>query len=332
MANTKPPVDSVDVLGDILSRGRDLPVHLYSCANVTKGMAGQELCDLKALADCGAAGFTDDGLPIMDSEVLASALRKARELDLPVSLHEEDKRLITENGINGGGKAAEALGLTGSPREAEYTLIARDVEIAASLDAPLCIQHISTAEGVDYVRKVRAAHPCIHAEATPHHFSLTEDAVITKGTLAKVNPPLRTERDRLAIIKGLQDGTIDLIATDHAPHASYEKEKPFVQAPSGMIGLETALSLAIRHLVQPGHLTMLQMLACMTCNPADFYHLDAGRVEIGAPADLTIFDPDREWTVPAEFASRSCNSPFIGERLPGVVHFTIKDGEIVYRR
>ena len=332
MANTKPPVDSVDVLGDILSRGRDLPVHLYSCANVTKGMAGQELCDLKALADCGAAGFTDDGLPIMDSEVLASALRKARELDLPVSLHEEDKRLITENGINGGGKAAEALGLTGSPREAEYTLIARDVEIAASLDAPLCIQHISTAEGVDYVRKVRAAHPCIHAEATPHHFSLTEDAVIAKGTLAKVNPPLRTERDRLAIIKGLQDGTIDLIATDHAPHASYEKEKPFVQAPSGMIGLETALSLAIRHLVQPGHLTMLQMLACLTCNPADFYHLDAGRVEIGAPADLTIFDPDREWTVPTEFASRSCNAPFIGERLPGVVHFTIKDGEIVYRR
>ena len=211
-------------------------------------------------------------------------------------------------------------------------MIARDVEIAASLDAPLCIQHISTAEGVDYVRKVRAAHPCIHAEATPHHFSLTEDAVITKGTLAKVNPPLRTERDRLAIIKGLQDGTIDLIATDHAPHASYEKEKPFVQAPSGMIGLETALSLAIRHLVQPGHLTMLQMLACLTCNPADFYHLDAGRVEIGAPADLTIFDPDREWTVPAEFASRSCNSPFIGERLPGVVHFTIKGGEVVYRR
>jgi dihydroorotase len=150
--------------------------------------------------------------------------------------------------------------------------------------------------------------------------------------MAKVNPPLRTEKDRLAIIRGLQDGTIDLIATDHAPHATYEKEKPFVQAPSGMIGLETALSLAIKHLVQPGHLTMLQMLACLTCNPADFYHLDAGRVEVGAPADLTIFDPDQEWTVPTEFASKSCNSPFIGDRLPGVVRFTIKDGEVVYRR
>ena len=332
MANTKPPVDSVDTLSDILARGQDLPVHLYSCANVTKGMKGRELCDLEALASCGAAGFTDDGVPVMDSALLSQALETAKRLGLPVSLHEEDKSYITENGINGGGRAAEALGLTGSPREAEHTLIARDVEIAAALDAPLCIQHISTEEGVESVRRVRGAHPSIHAEATPHHFSLTEDAILTKGTLAKVNPPLRTERDRMAVIRGLTDGTIDLIATDHAPHASYEKEKPFVEAPSGMIGLETALSLSILNLVQPGYLTMQKMLACLTCNPADFYHLPAGRIEAGAPADLTVFDPDEEWIVPSEFASRSCNSPFIGEKLPGVVHFTIKDGEIVYRR
>ena len=332
MANTKPPVDSPAILDDILGRGRDLPVHLYSCANVTRGMAGKELCDLRILAECGAAGFTDDGLPIMDGAILKEALQTAKALELPVSLHEEDKSFISENGINGGGKAAEALGLKGSPREAEYTLIARDVEIAAALDAPLCIQHISTEEGVEYVRRARSAHPSIHAEATPHHFSLTEDAILTKGTLAKVNPPLRTERDRMAIIRGLMDGTIDLIATDHAPHATFEKEKPFTEAPSGMIGLETALSLAIRHLVHPGYLTMLQMLACLTCNPADFYHLPAGRIEVGAAADLTIFDPDEEWIVPSEFASKSCNSPFIGEKLPGVVHFTIMDGEIVYRR
>ena len=332
MANTKPPVDSVSTLDDILARGRDLPVHLYSCANVTKGMAGRELCDFRALADCGAAGFTDDGVPVMDSALLSEALKAAKKLDLPVSLHEEDKSYITENGINGGGKAAQALGLTGSPREAEYTLIARDVEIASALDAPLCIQHISTAEGVEYVRRARSAHPCIHAEATPHHFSLTEDAILTRGTLAKVNPPLRTERDRMAVIHGLMAGTIDIIATDHAPHASYEKEKSFVEAPSGMIGLETALSLAIRHLVFPGYLTMQQMLACLTSNPADFYHLPAGRIEIGAPADLVIFDPDDEWIVPSQFASRSCNSPFIGEKLPGVIHYTIKDGEVVYRR
>ena len=332
MANTKPPVDSVPVLQDILERGRRLPVHLYSCANVTKGMAGKELADLAALADSGAAGFTDDGLPIMDSAVLRSALEIAKALNLPVSLHEEDKSLISENGVNGGGKAAAFLGLAGSPREAEYTLIARDVQIAAELDAPLCVQHISTAEGVDYVRRARRGHPSIHAEATPHHFSLTEDAVIARGTLAKVNPPLRTEEDRLAIIRGLQDGTIDIIATDHAPHATAEKEKPFVQAPSGMIGLETALSLAVKNLVQPGHLTMMQMLACLTCNPADFYRLEAGRLEPGAPADLTIFDPDEEWIVPSEFASKSCNSPFIGDKLPGVVHYTIVGGEVVYRR
>lgn len=332
MANTKPPVDSVPILRDILERGRDLPVHLYSCANVTKGMAGLELTDFSALADCGAAGFTDDGLPIMDSSLLREALLKAKELDLPVSLHEEDKGLISENGVNGGGTAAAALGLTGSPREAEYTLIKRDVAIAAELDAPLCVQHISTEEGVEYVRRARRDHPRIHAEATPHHFSLTEDAILRCGTLAKVNPPLRTERDRRAIIRGLQDGTIDLIATDHAPHADWEKAKPFTEAPSGLIGLETALSLAIRHLVQPGHLTMMQMLACLTCNPADFYHLPAGRLEEGLPADITLFDPEEEWIIPPQFASRSCNSPFIGEKLPGVVHYTITGGEIVYRR
>ena len=332
MANTKPPVDSVKTLQDILERGRNLPVHLLSCANVTKGMAGHELADLPALAACGAAGFTDDGLPIMDASLLEKALREAKALDLPVSLHEEDKSLISENGVNGGGRAAQYLGLQGSPREAEYTLIERDVKIAADLDAPLCVQHISTAEGVEYVRRARRLHPCIHAEATPHHFSLTEDAIISRGTLAKVNPPLRTEEDRLAIIRGLQDGTIDISATDHAPHATYEKEKPFVQAPSGLIGLETALSLAVKNLVQPGHLSMMHMLACLTCNPADFYHLDAGRIEPGAPADLTIFDPYEEWIVPSEFASKSCNSPFIGDTLPGVVHYTIVDGEVVYRR
>ena len=330
MANTNPPVDSVPVLEDILERGKKEKIHLYSCANVTVRMSGKETVDFDALAQAGAAGFTDDGVPIMQAEILEQALQAAVRLDLPVSLHEEDKTLISENGINGGRAAAQALGLKGSPREAEITLIRRDLDLAVKAMAPLCIQHISTREGVDLVREARKKNPRIHAEATPHHFTLTEDAVIKKGTLAKVNPPLRTADDRAAIIEGLKDGTLDLIATDHAPHSDEEKAKSFTSAPSGMIGLETAFSLGLRELVQPGHLTMIQFLACLTCNPADFYHLPAGRVLEGAPADLVIFDPEASRTVQKPFASRSSNSPFLGEVLPGVIRYTICGGEIVF--
>ena len=330
MANTNPPVDSVPVLEDILERGKKEKIHLYSCANVTVRMSGKETVDFDALAQAGAAGFTDDGVPIMQAEILEQALQAAVRLDLPVSLHEEDKTLISENGINGGGAAAQALGLKGSPREAEITLIRRDLDLAVKTMAPLCIQHISTREGVELVRQARKKNPRIHAEATPHHFTLTEDAVIKKGTLAKVNPPLRTADDRAAIIEGLKDGTLDLIATDHAPHSDEEKAKSFTSAPSGMIGLETAFSLGLRELVQPGHLTMIQFLACLTCNPADFYHLPAGRVLEGAPADLVIFDPEASRTVQKPFASRSSNSPFLGEVLPGVIRYTICGGEIVF--
>ena len=332
MANTNPVVDSVSVLSDILTRAKKEKIHLYSCANVTQGMKGKETVDFDALAAAGAAGFTDDGVPVMDSSVLEKALLAAKRLDLPVSLHEEDKTLISQNGVNGGGRAAQSLGLAGSPREAEITLIRRDVDLAVRTGAPLCIQHISTAEGVDLVRKARRQNPRIHAEATPHHFSLTEDAVLRCGTLAKVNPPLRTEEDRRAIIEGLADGTIDLIATDHAPHADFEKAQDFPKAPSGMIGLETAFSLGLKNLVQPGYLTMRQFLACLTCNPADFYHLNAGRVSEGAPADLVLFDPGAVWTVEKPFASRSSNSPFLGMELPGLIRYTIASGEIIFEK
>lgn len=330
MANTKPPVDNPAVLSDILRRAGNEKIRIYSCANVTVGMGGREAVDFDALAAAGAAGFTDDGVPVLDPAILERALQAAARLDLPVSLHEEDKHLISENGINGGGAAAAALGLKGSPREAEISLIRRDTDIAVRLMAPLCIQHISTAEGVELVREARKKNPRIHAEATPHHFSLTEEAVLRCGTLAKVNPPLRREEDRQAIIAGLADGTIDLIATDHAPHADEEKAKTFVSAPSGMIGLETAFSLGLRELVEPGHLTMRQFLACLTCHPADFYHLPAGRVLEGAPADLVLFDPRARWTVEKPFASRSSNSPFLGQTLPGVIRCTICGGNIVY--
>ena len=334
MANTNPSIDSVEVLQDVLQRGQATGIHVLSCCNVTKEMHGKELTDMEALAAAGAAGFTDDGIPVLDGELLEKALVKAAALDLPVSLHEEDPAYITNPGVTSGGPAAAFLGLTGASPEAEITMIRRDVEIALRAGASLCIQHISTAEGVELVRNAqrRAAGTGarIHAEATPHHFSLTEQAVIEKGTLARVNPPIRTERDRLAIIEGLRDGTIDLIATDHAPHTEEEKARPFSKAPSGMIGLETSLGLGIRELVQKGYLTLPDLIRKMTLNPAQVYHLPAGRMEKGSPADLVLFSPEETWTVRTPFASKASNSPFIGEELPGAIHYTIASGEVVY--
>ena len=332
MANTNPPIDNTKVLKRVLEKCAKEKIHIYSAANVTLHMQGKELTDFEALKEAGAKVFTDDGVPVRNRLLLRSALLHAKALDMPVSLHEEDPSLISENGINGGGAAAAYYGIKGSPREAEITMIREDVQAAAQTGAALCIQHISTAEGVALVRHARQINPLIRAEATPHHFSLTEEAVIRRGALAKVNPPVRTEHDRMEIIRGLQDGTISFIATDHAPHTAAQKAvTPLWKAPSGMIGLETALSLSIRELVNPGFLTMMQLLRLLTWNPAEYYKLPAGSIEEDGPADLVIFDPQAQWTVPDHFASRSSNSPFIGETLPGVVRWTIADGEIVYK-
>ncbi len=332
MANTNPPIDNTKVLERVLEKCAKEKIHIYSAANVTLHMQGKELTDFEALKEAGAKVFTDDGVPVRNRLLLRSALLHAKALDMPVSLHEEDPSLISENGINGGGAAAAYYGIKGSPREAEITMIREDVQAAAQTGAALCIQHISTAEGVALVRHARQINPLIRAEATPHHFSLTEEAVIRCGALAKVNPPVRTEHDRMEIIRGLQDGTISFIATDHAPHTAAQKAvTPLWKAPSGMIGLETALSLSIRELVNPGFLTMMQLLRLLTWNPAEYYKLPAGSIEEDGPADLVIFDPQAQWTVPDHFASRSSNSPFIGETLPGVVRWTIADGEIVYK-
>lgn len=328
MANTKPSVDTVKTLRYVLEKGEKTGIHIYTCANVTMGMKGKELTDLEALSASGAAGFTDDGIPLMDEGILREALRRAAKLNRPVSLHEENPALIVNNGVNAG-KAAAHYGIGGSPREAEITMVERDLKIALEEEADLSIQHISTKEAVELVRQAKRKSRHIHAEAAPHHFSLTEEAVIRHGTLAKMNPPLREEADRMAIIEGLRDGTIDMIATDHAPHSVEEKRRPLIEAPSGIIGLETALSLGIRELVQKGYLTMMELLCRMSYAPAKLYHLDAGQIRVGGPADLLVFDPEKNWTVD-KFASRACNSPFVGECMPGVISYTICGGKMVY--
>ena len=328
MANTRPVIDNVETLDYVLKRGRETGIHVKSCANVTLGMGGRQLVPMKELAAAGAAGFTDDGIPLLEERIVREAMEEAVRLDMPVSLHEEDPGLIGNNGINRG-KASEYFGISGSPREAEIRLTERDLQLALETGARVCIQHISARESVELVRQAKERGGDVHAEATPHHFTLTEEAAVQYGTLAKMNPPLREEADRQEIIRGLADGTIDMIATDHAPHTAEEKARSITEAPSGIIGLETALALGITELVDKGYLSMRKLLELMSTNPAALYHLDAGYLEEGGPADIVLLDPSAEF-VPAVYASRSCNTPFTGWKLKGAVRATICKGKPVY--
>ncbi len=330
MANTKPAVDNAETLQEVLNKGKETEIHVETCANVTLGLKGQEITPMETLKAAGAVGFTDDGIPIMDAELVRLAMEKCAELEVPISFHEEDPSLITNNGVNRG-IASGHFGIGGSPREAEYTLVERDLQIALETGASIDIQHISTKEAVELVRQAKKKGDNIHAEACPHHFTLTEEAVIKYGTLAKMNPPLRTEEDRLAIIEGLKDGTIDLIATDHAPHSAEEKAKPITEAPSGIIGLETALPLAITELYAKGHLTLMQIWERMSYAPANMYHLNAGYLAEGGPADIIIVDTDGK-QVFTEYYSKASNSPFTGWELQGVVEKTICDGKIIFEK
>ncbi len=328
MANTVPPLDSPEAVRDVLSRAAKEDLHIYTCANVTKEMKGEELCDYRALLDAGAVGFTDDGRPITNEDILAKAFEQISALGVPISLHEEDPAYISENGINSG-HAAASFGLKGSDRKAEYSIIERDLAIASKYNVKLNIQHISTMEGIDAVRNAKRTNPNICAEATPHHFTLTDSAVAEHGTNAKMNPPLRSSDDREAIWEGLSDGTIDLIATDHAPHTKEEKSRDFKDAPSGIIGLETSFLLAYTVLYKKGVVDLLKLFELMSLNPARLYGLNAGTLENGAPADIMIFDPDGITDYKTS-RSKSCNSPFLGRSFDCRIVYTISDGVIVY--
>lgn len=328
MANTAPAIDNGQTLRQVLERGKKTGIHMLSCANVTMGMQGKELTSMEELAAQGAAGFTDDGKPLTDENLVRAAMERAAGLDKPISFHEEDPALIAQNGINRG-KASRHFGLDGSPREAESRLVERDLELALETGAKINIQHISAKESVELVRQAKQRGGNIHAEATPHHFTLTEEALIQYGSLAKMNPPLREEEDRQAIIRGLADGTIDIIATDHAPHTAQEKAKPLTEAPSGIIGLETALSLGITELVEKKHLAMKQLLRLMSTNPAALYGLDAGYLAEGGPGDIILIDGEAE-TIPGQYASKACNTPFTGWKLKGRVVCTIASGQVAY--
>ncbi len=329
MGNTKPVIDNEETLRYVLEKGEQTGIHVLSAANITRGMKGKELTDMESLRAQGAAGFTDDGVPIMDVKLLMEAMETAKRLDVPLSFHEEDPGFITNNGINRGA-VSEKLGIGGSPRVAEDSLVARDCMIALYTGACVNIQHISSKNAVAAVALAKKLGADVWAEVTPHHLTLDETAVLEFGSLAKMNPPLRTKEDREALIEALKDGTIDMIATDHAPHSREEKEKPLTEAPSGIIGLETSLPLCVTELVKKGHLSYVELFEKMCLNPARLYRLDSGYLAEGGPADLVIFD-DKEEFAAGPFVSKSSNSPFAGRRLYGKVKVTVCGGKAVYQ-
>ena len=328
MANTKPVVDSVEVLNYVQNKAELVPINIVQAAAITKGFLGKELVDMKTLKEAGALGFTDDGLPINDAALVMKAMEMAKELDVPLSFHEEDPSLIGNPGVNAG-EVAKELGLVGAPNVAEDVMVARDCMMAMKTGAKVDIQHISSGNSVDMVRFAKQHGARVYAEASPHHFTLTEDAVREHKTFAKMNPPLRTAWDRDKIIEGLKDNTIEIIATDHAPHTTEEKTGEFQNCPSGIIGLETSLALGIMSLVNAGHLTYLQLMEKMSVKPAELYNLDTANITEGKPADIVIFDPNEKW-IAGDYASKAENTPFTGMEMTGKVKYTICNGRIAY--
>lgn len=328
MANTKPVIDNSETLLTVINKATESPICVKTVAAVSKGLCGKELTDMRTLKTKGAVGFSDDGIPLTDTAFLRMAMIEAKELDTVISLHEEDPALIGKAGINDG-EISAAFGFIGAPNVSESSMVARDCMLALDTDAKIHMQHLSCAESVAVIRFVKQLGAKVTAETTPQHFSLTERAVLEHGTNAKLNPPLRTENDRYAIITGLKDGTIDIIATDHAPHSEEEKSKPITEAPSGLTGLETALALGITNLVRKGHLSLPALIKKMTMSPAKLYGFDAGYLSEGGCADIVIFDDKESWEV-SDFASKSANSPFFSQTLLGKVKYTICGGKVIF--
>lgn len=332
MANTNPTISDVATLTQVLESAAQEKIKISSVATITQQFDGKTLTDFEALLKAGAVAFSDDGIPLTSSKVVKEALDLAKKHGTFISLHEEDPDL---NGILGLNEriAKEAFHICGATGLAEYSMIARDVMIAYDRQAKVHIQHLSKAESVKVVAFAQSLGADVTAEVAPQHFSKTEALLLEKGANAKMNPPLRLESDRLAVIEGLQSGVISVIATDHAPHHADEKNvSDLTQAPSGMTGLETSLSLGLTYLVRENHLTLMQLLEKMTINPAQLYGLDAGYLVENGPADLVIFSDQEERLVSPTFASKAANSPFIGDKLQGQVKYTICNGAIVYQQ
>ncbi|MEA2446583.1 MAG: dihydroorotase [Actinomycetota bacterium] len=330
MPNTDPVADTASVVEQVWSLGRDAGlVEVIPAGALTRGQKGEEMADLGEMHRSVAKVrlFTDDGKGVQDALMARRLMEYLKGFDAIYAEHCEVEALARDGHMHEGERSI-SLGLRGIPAEAEELMVARDIALSRLTGCRLHLLHLSTARSIDHVRQAKAEGLRVTAEATPHHFSLTDEALLSYDPNAKVNPPLRSEEDRLAVIRGLADGTIDAIATDHAPHALEEKDQEITLAPPGLIGLETALALVLTELVEPGHLTLPAALALCTCGPARILGLESqgGPIEPGAAANLCIFDPEVTWTVAAPFRSRSSNTPFLGRTLTGRVRHTFYGG------
>ncbi len=333
MPNTDPVIDSPATVGFVAAAGREAgAARVYPLGALSIGQEGERLTEIGELVEAGAVGITDDGNPVMDSGLMRLALDYAQAFEIPVADHCEDLGL-SHGGVMNEGVVSARLGLKGKPNASEDVHTVRDLLLAELTGGRIHLQHVSTWYGVQAIRRAKARGVRVTAEATPHHLLLTEDAVDGYRTDAKMNPPLRTNRDVEAVQEGFLDGTLDVLATDHAPHHYDEKEQAFDDAPFGIVGLETALGLVHTHFVRTGKLELSTLVERMSRAPAEAFGLPGGTLEPGAPADVTVFDPQEEWVVdPTEFLSLSRNTPFTGERLTGRPQVTIVGGRVVWRR
>lgn len=331
MPNTRPVCDSPEIVRYILQRAEQGACRVMPIGAVTLGEKGETMTDFAALRAAGVAAFSDDGVPVMSDAIMREAMVEATRLGTVVISHCEDAEMVKNYACNEG-RISRLLGIPGRPAEAEDKMVARDCALALETGARVHIAHVSTAGAVEHIRRAKAAGARVTAETCPQYFIFTEDIVPEKGTMARVNPPLRTERDRQAVLAGVLDGTLDIIVTDHAPHTDAEKARALTDAPSGMVGLETSFSACWTHLVCPGHLTGAQLFEKMSARPSQIIAHAGGTLEVGAPADLMLFDPDGEWTVdPARFRSKAHNTPFAGMRLRGRVKTTICGGNVTFQ-
>jgi dihydroorotase len=333
MPNTDPPIDDPAAVGFVAAQGRRARgARVYPVGCISVGREGKRLALIGEMVDAGAVAITDDGNPVMDSGLMRTALEYSMAFGIPVADHPEDLGLSI-NGHMNEGLVSTRLGLPGKPNAAEDIHIVRDILLAELTGGHIHLQHVSTRFGVESIRQAKARGVRVTAEATPHHLVLTHEAVNGYRTDAKMNPPLRAAEDVEAVREGLADGTLDTVATDHAPHHYDEKEAAFTEAPNGIVGLETALGIMLTRVVGEGVIDLPTLVDRMSCGPARAFNLPGGTLAEGSPADVTIFDPDEKWVVdPAEFKSKSRNTPFAGRELLGRPKMTLVGGRFVFER